>query len=145
MVPPALVVASSSPKAELYVNGRYSGALPTTVKNIATNQSQKLQVKADGRTFTAQMTVFQKTWLYVRIPSADVGNSLSAASIQSTPLGAEVRQGGQLLGKTPLVFLGATGMSWEIDVSNASKTVKTQVRTGGEGSTVEVKLEAEGP
>ncbi|MEE2787834.1 MAG: serine/threonine-protein kinase [Myxococcota bacterium] len=139
--PPALVVACSAPKAELYVNGRYIGALPTTVPLKANAESQKLQIKADGRTFTAQIAnVQQKTWLYVRTPKMDIGNSLSAASIQSLPPGAEVRQGGQLLGKTPLVFLGTTGMTWQIEVSSATKTVKRAINTGGEGSAVVIPL-----
>jgi hypothetical protein len=80
------------------------------------------------------------SWVFVAIPPEGVAK-VGWAAIVTDPPGAEVKVGGEAVGKTPLVYLGAPDTALELEVSTADVSARSSAKLAAEGVTVTVPLE----
>ena len=133
-------LTSDPPGAEIREGGAALGVTPLT-RTWQAGQVITLSFRLDGYVTTTRVLrvgLEQSTSVHVTLPKRPSAPAHLAYQIQSTPAGAEVRDGDEILGYTPFV--------WKVHIPEQPTQANLQILAEGhQPATLTVELPAEAP
>jgi len=140
--PPRLILTSDPVGVEVFDSGRYIGETPAEqdVEDPAATHELRF---AGAKTIYIAKTgpVTRPTWVWAKLPDDPGKKNLAVVQLDSTPPEAQVKMGDVVIGQTPILLLGASGVTLEVTVSSGAATKPVTVELGGATPKIDVALQ----